>query len=116
MSPGHCDRRRSGLEALRDNLKLLLRRPGSAPLSAGDHLDLSATTTLSIDRKSVLWVVVLFRHYPRPPLCGRDGMPQYQSDRVSPPGRLQLSAGYVGSASPLCRPELESDRTGGVEA
>src|SRR5689334_13420812 len=89
MSPGHGDRRRPSLEALRDNLKLLLRRPGTPTLPAGDHLDPSATTTFTIDRRSFLLVVVLFRHYPRPPLCRRDGMSQHQANRVSPPGRLQ---------------------------
>src|SRR5689334_12638012 len=88
MSPGHGDRRRPSLEALRDNLKLLLRRPGTPTLPAGDHLDPSATTTFTIDRRSFLLVVVLFRHYPRPPLCRRDGMSQHQANRVSPPGRL----------------------------
>src|SRR3712207_3656285 len=89
MSPGHGDRRRPSLEALRYNLKLLLRRPGTPTLPAGDHLDPSATTTFTIDRRSFLLVVVLFRHYPRPPLCRRDGMSQHQANRVSPPGRLQ---------------------------
>src|SRR5215218_4129466 len=92
MPPGHCDRQCASLKALRDNLKLLLRRPGAAALAARDHLDPLAVATSTINRRSILWVVVLFRHHLRPPLCGRDGMLQHQPDRVSPPGRLRWSS------------------------
>src|SRR5215213_8169843 len=106
MPPGHCDRRCASLKALRDNLKLLLRRPGAAALAARDHLDPLAVATSTINRRSILWVVVLFRHHLRPPLCGRDGMLQHQPDRVSPPGRLPKDepscpsiAGWAASAA-----------------
>src|SRR5215211_9489241 len=100
MPPGHCDRRCASLKALRDNLKLLLRRPGAAALAARDHLDPLAVATSTINRRSILWVVVLFRHHLRPPLCGRDGMLQHQADRVSPPGRLLMSGAGRGRLMP----------------
>src|SRR3954466_196409 len=92
MPPGHCDRRCASLKALRDNLKLLLRRPGSAALAARDHLDPLAVATSTINRRSILLVVVLFRHHLRPPLCGRDGMLQHQRTEC------HLPAAYQGAA------------------